>query len=45
MIDETKPFGDQINLFKKFEYLDMFWNRSYYDDKELNLKIFKLKFA
>ena len=45
MIDETKPFGEQINLFKKIQYLDMFWHRSYYDEKELNLKIFKLKFA
>ena len=46
MIDESKPFEDQIKLFKKADFLYEHWHTSYYDDdKELNLKIFKLKFA
>ena len=46
MIDESKSFEDQIKIFKKLHYLNEYWNTRYYDDdKELNLKIFKLKFA
>ena len=46
MIDESKSFEDQINLLKKIDCLDQYWNTTYYDDnKDLNLKIFKLKFA
>ena len=46
MIDESKSFEDQIRIFKKLDYLNEYWNTRYYDDdKELNLKIFKLKFA
>ena len=45
MIDESKSFEDQIKLLQKTDYLDECWNMNYYDDnKELNLKIFKLKF-
>ena len=43
-IDELKSLEEQINLLKEINYLDDFWYMSYYDDdKELNLKIFKLK--
>ena len=46
MIDESKPFEHQINLLKKINFLYEYWNMRYYDDdKDLNLKIFKLKFA
>ena len=46
MIDESKSFEDQMKLFKKADYLYEHWHASYYcDDKELNLKIFKLKFT
>ena len=46
MIDESKSFEDQINLLKKINFLFEYWNMGYYnDDKDLNLKIFKLKFA
>ena len=46
MIDESKSFEDQIKLLKKKKYLNEYWYMKYYDDdKELNLKIFKLKFA
>ena len=46
MIDETKSFKEQINLLRKIDYLNEYWHMSYYDDnKELNLKLFILKFA
>ena len=46
MIYESKSFEDQINLLKKINYLNEYWHMRYYDDdKELNLKIFKLKFT
>ena len=46
MIDETESFETQINLFKKMNILEEYWHTRYYDDnKELNLKIFKAKFA
>ena len=44
MINETKSFEDQIKLLEKINYLNEYWYMKYYDDdKELNLKIFKLK--
>ena len=44
MIDKSKSFEGQIKLLKK--HLNEYWNRNYYyDDKELNLNIFKLKFT
>ena len=46
MIDESISFEEQINLLKKINFLYDYWSIGYYDDdKELNLKIFKLKFA
>ena len=43
-IDRSESFENQIKLLKKVDYLSEFWNRRYYDDdKEINLKIFKLK--
>ena len=46
MIDQSKSFEDQIKLFKKINYLNEYWHMRYNDDdKELNFKIFKLKFA
>ena len=45
-IDQSESFENQIKLLKKVDYLSEFCNRRYYDDdKEINLKIFKLKFA
>ena len=45
MIDESKSFKDQIKLLKKINYSNVYWHMRYYDDdKELKLKIFKLKF-
>ena len=46
MIYESKSFEDQVNLLKKINYLNEYWHMRYYDhDKELNLKIFQLKFT
>ena len=46
MIYESKSFEDQVNLLKKVNYLNEYWHMRYYDhDKELNLKIFELKFT
>ena len=46
MIDESISFEEQINLLKEIIFLYVYWNMGYYDDdKNLNLKIFKLKFA
>ena len=45
IIDESKLFEDQIKLLKKVKYLNEYWYMKYYDDKELSLKIFTLKFA
>ena len=45
MIDETKSFEKQINVFKKMNFLEEYWHARFYDDnKELRLKIFKAKF-
>ena len=46
MIDETKLFKEQRSLLKRRDCLNEYWHMCYYDDnKELNLKIFKLKYA
>ena len=43
---KSKSFEDQIKLLKKVNYLNKYWHMRYYDDnKELNLKIFKINFA
>ena len=45
-IDETKSFEDQTEELKKEEYLNECWHMCYYDNnKEIDLKIFKLKCA
>ena len=45
-IGETKSFEEQIELFKKRDYIDEYWHEGYYHgNKELNLKIFKAKYA
>ena len=44
--DETKSFKDQIDILKEIPYLSDYWYIEYYEDnKEINLKLFKLKFA
>ena len=46
MINESESFESQINLLRKMDYLDDWWHQPCNDDdKELNLKILKLKFA
>ena len=45
MIDETKLFEEQKNLLREMDDLDLYWHMKYNYDKELNLKIFKLKYA
>ena len=43
MIDK-KSFEDQIDIFKKIEWLNDYWYIKYYEDnKETNLRTFKLK--
>ena len=45
MIDK-KLFEDQIDIFKKIEWLNDYWYIKYYEDnKETNLRTFKLKLA
>ena len=45
-VNETKSFEDQINIFKKIPDLQHYWYIEYYEDnKETNLRLFKLKFA
>ena len=45
-IDETKSFEDQIDIVKKLPCLYDYWSMNYYEDnKETNLRLFKLKFA
>ena len=42
MIDK-KSFEDQIDIFKKIEWLNDYWYIKYYEDnKETNLRTFKL---
>ena len=46
MIDESISFEEQISLLKIMDDINKYWRKSHYDDdKELNLKIFKLKYA
>ena len=45
-IDEIKSFEDQIDILKKLPCLYDYWPMNYYkDNKETNLRLFKLKFA
>ena len=45
-IDETKSFKDQIDILKEIPWLNDYWYIEYYEDnKETNLRLFKLKFA
>ena len=45
-IDETKSFEDQIDILKKLPYLNDYCFMNYYEDnKETNLRLFKLKIA
>ena len=44
--DETKSFKDQIDILKEMPYLSNYWYIKYYEDnKETNLRLFKLKLA
>ena len=44
-IDETKSFKDQIDILKEIPWLNNYWYIEYYEDnKETNLRLFKLKF-
>ena len=45
-IDETKSFINQIYMLKEIPWLNDYWYIEYYEDnKETNLRLFKLKFA
>ena len=45
-IDETKSFKDQVDILKEIPELNDQWYIEYYEDnKEINLRLFKLKFA
>ena len=45
-IDETKSFKDQIDILEKIPDLNDYWYIKYYEDnKDINLRLFKLKFA
>ena len=45
-INETKSFKDQIDILKEIPDLDDYWHMQYYEDnKETNLRLFKLKLA
>ena len=45
-INETESLEDQINIFKKVPNLNDYWYSEYYEDnKDINLKLFKLKLA
>ena len=44
--NKTKSLEDQINIFKKIPGLGDYWDIEYYENnKEINLKLFKLKLA
>ena len=46
MIDESISFEDQINLLKIIDDINRYWHMSYYyDDEDLNIKIFEVKCA
>ena len=43
---DKKSFEDQIDILKKLEWLNDYWHIEYYEDnKEMNLRLFKLKLA
>ena len=45
-IDGSAPLEEQINLLSIMDDISRYWHMSYYDgDKDLNLRIFKLKYA
>ena len=45
-IDKTKSFKDQIDMLKEIPYLSNYWYIEYHEDnKETNLRLFKLKLA
>ena len=45
-INETKSFKDQIDILKKVPDLGDYWHTRYYEDnKEINLRLFKVKLA
>ena len=45
-IDETKSFKVQINILKNIPDLGDYWHNEYCEDnKEINLRLFKLKLA
>ena len=45
-IDETKSFKGQIDALKEIPDLNDYWYIEYYEDnKDINLRLFKLKFA
>ena len=45
-IDETKSFKDEIDILKGIPWLNDYWYIEYYENnKETNLRLFKLKFA
>ena len=44
--DETKSLKDQIDILKEIPDLNDYWYIEYYEDnKDINLRLFKLKFA
>ena len=44
-IDETKSFKDQIDILKKNSLGDYWYMHYYEDNKEINLRLFKIKLA
>ena len=43
-INETKSLEDQINILKKVPNLNDYWYNEYYEDnKDINIRLFKLK--
>ena len=45
-VDETKSFKDQIDVLKEIPDLDDYWYIKYCEDnKDINLRLFKLKLA
>ena len=45
-IDKTKSFKDQIYILKEMPVLNDYWYIEYYEDnKDINLRLFKLKFV
>ena len=45
IIDKSKSFGDQIESFKKVENVEEYYFINNFGDKELKIKIFKLRLA